>query len=225
MGLPAVDHAPAGLRRQVEAEQVVVALRDLLGDGPVPELLGQPVDLVVEHVGEALEEEEGQQVVLELGRVLCAPDGACGVPQHLLHGLGGRDFGLPAAPPGHAGGGLRFVDARPGCVDSGLGSQRGDGRPRRPLGHRRAALPPVHRRERHAKPLGKLLLRQVQPGADGLEGRRDSLPFCYICHICSIAAGKWEVKGAWYPCPDSNRGTRFRKPLLYPPELQGPVRG
>ena len=25
----------------------------------------------------------------------------------------------------------------------------------------------------------------------------------------------------WYPCPDSNRGTRFRKPVLYPPELQG----
>ncbi len=25
----------------------------------------------------------------------------------------------------------------------------------------------------------------------------------------------------WYPCPDSNRGKRFRKPLLYPPELQG----
>ena len=27
---------------------------------------------------------------------------------------------------------------------------------------------------------------------------------------------------SWYPCPDSNRGLRFRKPLLYPPELQGP---
>ena len=26
---------------------------------------------------------------------------------------------------------------------------------------------------------------------------------------------------SWYPCPDSNRGTRFRKPVLYPPELQG----
>ena len=26
---------------------------------------------------------------------------------------------------------------------------------------------------------------------------------------------------AEYPCPDSNRGARFRKPLLYPPELQG----
>jgi hypothetical protein len=25
----------------------------------------------------------------------------------------------------------------------------------------------------------------------------------------------------WYPCRDSNPGTRFRKPLLYPPELQG----
>ena len=30
--------------------------------------------------------------------------------------------------------------------------------------------------------------------------------------------------GRWYPCPDSNRGTRFRKPLLYPPELQGRIR-
>src|SRR3972149_3856584 len=25
----------------------------------------------------------------------------------------------------------------------------------------------------------------------------------------------------WYPCRDSNPGTRFRKPLLYPTELQG----
>ena len=25
----------------------------------------------------------------------------------------------------------------------------------------------------------------------------------------------------WYPCRDSNPGTWFRKPLLYPPELQG----
>ena len=28
-------------------------------------------------------------------------------------------------------------------------------------------------------------------------------------------------KCRWYPCRDSNPGTRFRKPLLYPPELQG----
>ena len=25
----------------------------------------------------------------------------------------------------------------------------------------------------------------------------------------------------WYPCRDSNPGLRFRKPPLYPPELQG----
>ena len=31
----------------------------------------------------------------------------------------------------------------------------------------------------------------------------------------------WESGVNSYPCPDSNRGTRFRKPLLYPPELQG----
>ena len=30
-----------------------------------------------------------------------------------------------------------------------------------------------------------------------------------------------EQGSMWYPCPDSNRGTRFRKPMLYPPELQG----
>ena len=29
----------------------------------------------------------------------------------------------------------------------------------------------------------------------------------------------WDT--SWYPCPDSNRGARFRKPVLYPPELQG----
>ena len=67
VGLSTADDAPSGLRGQVEPQKIMVALRDLLGDGSVPELLGQPVDLVVEHVGETLEEEEGQQVVLELG--------------------------------------------------------------------------------------------------------------------------------------------------------------
>ena len=32
---------------------------------------------------------------------------------------------------------------------------------------------------------------------------------------------RFHALGGWYPCPDSNRGPRFRKPLLYPPELQG----
>ena len=105
MGLPAADDAPAGLRWQVEAHQVVVALRDLLGDCAVPELLGQPVYLVIEHVGEALEEEKGQQIVLELGGVLLASDGAGGIPQHLLHGLGVGNGRLASAgpPPGNQG--------------------------------------------------------------------------------------------------------------------------
>ena len=59
VGLSTANDAPSGLRRQVEAQQVVVALCDLLCDGAVPKLLGQPVNLIVEHVGEALEEEEG----------------------------------------------------------------------------------------------------------------------------------------------------------------------
>ena len=31
----------------------------------------------------------------------------------------------------------------------------------------------------------------------------------------------WRCNGEEYPCPDSNRGSRFRKPALFPPELQG----
>ena len=102
--LPPAHDAPSGFRRQVEAQQAVVALRNFLCDGKVPELLRQSLDLVVEHIGEALEEEEGQQVVLELGRVLLAANGASSIPQHLFHGLGGWNVGLPAPgpPPGHA---------------------------------------------------------------------------------------------------------------------------
>ena len=49
-----------------------------------------------------------------------------------------------------------------------LGGKRSDSRPRCSLRRRNSALPPIHRRERHAKALGKLLLRQVQPRTDGL---------------------------------------------------------
>ena len=52
--LSPADDAPSGLRRQVETQQVVVALRDLPRGLLVPEVLGQPVDLVVENVRESL---------------------------------------------------------------------------------------------------------------------------------------------------------------------------
>ena len=102
--LPAADDSPTRFRRQVEAQQLVVALRNLLCDRPVSVLVGQPVDFVIEDIGEALEEEERQQVVLELGRILRASDRAGGVPQHLLHGLGGWNGRLASTrpPSGHA---------------------------------------------------------------------------------------------------------------------------
>ena len=80
VGFATADDAPSCLRREVEAQQLVVALGNLLRNLPVSILFGQPLDLVVEDVGEALEEEERQQVVLELGRILLATDGAGRVP-------------------------------------------------------------------------------------------------------------------------------------------------
>ena len=58
VGLPSTDDTPSGLRGQVEAQQLVVSLRDFLSYRTVPVLLGQPVDLIVEDIGEALEKEE-----------------------------------------------------------------------------------------------------------------------------------------------------------------------
>ena len=80
---------PPGFRWQIEAQQLVVILGNSLCDILIAVFFRQPLDLVVEDVREALEEEERQQVVLELGRVLLAANGARGIPKHLLHGLGG----------------------------------------------------------------------------------------------------------------------------------------
>ena len=87
MGLTTADDAPSRLRGQVEAQQLVVALGDLPGDVAVSVFLGQPLDFVVEDIRKALEKEERQQVILELGGILLAANGAGRVPQHLLHGL------------------------------------------------------------------------------------------------------------------------------------------
>ena len=74
------DHAPSCLRRQVEAQPARGRPRRFPRNLAVSVLLGQPLDLVVEDVREALEEEKRQQVVLELRRVLLAAYGAGGVP-------------------------------------------------------------------------------------------------------------------------------------------------
>ncbi len=48
--LPTADDRPARLGRQVEAQQSVVALGDLERRVAVAIFLGQPIDLVVEHI-------------------------------------------------------------------------------------------------------------------------------------------------------------------------------
>ena len=78
--------APAGGRRQVEAHQVVVVLDQPLGGRAAAELVAQAGDLVVEDVGQALEEDEGQDVVLELGCIHRSADLAGGFPQPGLEG-------------------------------------------------------------------------------------------------------------------------------------------
>ncbi|SIN58700.1 Uncharacterised protein [Mycobacteroides abscessus subsp. abscessus] len=50
----------------------MVVVRDLQGDVTVAVLLGESVDLVVKDIGQALEEEQWEQIVLELRRVLLA---------------------------------------------------------------------------------------------------------------------------------------------------------
>ena len=185
VGGAAADDAPARFRGQVEAQQGVVDVGDLGSDLPVAVFLGQPVDFVVEDVGQALEKKQRQQIVLELGGVLFAADGAGRVPQHLLHRLGGGDRGAAPRPAArHAGGGFGRVGSGFRGVDAGFGGERGDGCPGRPLRCGGAAFPAVDGCEGDAEPVRELLLRQVEIGADGLQGGRNVLD---VCHVCAIA--------------------------------------
>jgi hypothetical protein len=67
---------PARFRRDTEADELVVVIHQLGGGLPVAKRLGEMADLVLEHVGEALGEDERQDVVLELRGVERPPDGA-----------------------------------------------------------------------------------------------------------------------------------------------------
>ena len=181
----ATDDAPARFRGQVEPQQGVVALGDFRGDLPVAVFLGQPADFVVEDVGQTLEKQQRQQIVLELGGVLFAANGTRRVPQHLLHRLGRGGCGAAPRPATHhTRGGLGRVGSGFGGTDAGFGGERGDGRPGGLLRPGGAALPAVHGCEGHAEPVRELLLRQVEAGADGLQGGWNVLD---VCHVCAIA--------------------------------------
>ena len=63
------DLGPAGFLRDEEADELVVGIGELEGLLPGAELGFHVADFVLEHVRDALEEDERQDVVLELGRI------------------------------------------------------------------------------------------------------------------------------------------------------------
>ena len=86
-----------GLQRQEEADELVIALGELERLFPRPDLGGDAVQLVIKDIAEALGEDEREDEVLVLRRVLRAADGAGGVPDPgfeglVLLGLGGGGF-------------------------------------------------------------------------------------------------------------------------------------
>ena len=78
---PLGDLAPAGFLRDEEADELVVGIGELEGLLPGAELGFHVADFVLEHVGYALEEDERQDVVLELGRIHRPADDARGFPE------------------------------------------------------------------------------------------------------------------------------------------------
>ncbi len=68
------------LQRQVEADEFFVVLHQLERLGARTDLFGHAVQLVIEHIAQAFGEDERKNVVLELGRILRAANGAGGAP-------------------------------------------------------------------------------------------------------------------------------------------------
>ncbi len=70
----------ARLKRQIEADELLVVLNELERLGARADLLGDAVQFVVEHVAEPLGEDQREDEFLEFRRVLRAADRARGVP-------------------------------------------------------------------------------------------------------------------------------------------------
>ena len=68
------------LQRQVEADEFLVVLDELERLGPRADFLGDAVQLVIEDIAQALGEDERQDVVLVLRRILRAANGARRIP-------------------------------------------------------------------------------------------------------------------------------------------------
>jgi hypothetical protein len=63
---PLAEVRPAGLRWEIKAHQLVVTLHQVLRHLAASELPRQAIQLILKHIGEALEEDQRQDVVLKL---------------------------------------------------------------------------------------------------------------------------------------------------------------
>ena len=182
--LASADDRPAGLGRQVKAQQFVIAFGDLKRGGAIAIFLGQAPDLVVEDVGESFQEQERQEVILELGRIFLTSDRAGGIPQHLFHGFCGRSAGAcPGPSPSHLRCHFGRICVRLFHIEPRFGGESGNGRVRCFLGHIHATFPAVDGGERDTEAFCELLLRQIEAGADSAQGIGYVLRACHVCYI------------------------------------------
>ena len=108
------DEGPAGVLRHEELVLVAVGERRFPRHAPV---VDRALHLLVETVGEALEEEDGEDVVLVVGRVYLPPQDVGGLPQLALEFLAGQRHGVSS-------GGLYCLESVPHYrVPEGLPAQ------------------------------------------------------------------------------------------------------
>lgn len=87
------DDGPDGLlgivrqEREVEADELVIGLGELEGLLARADFSGYAVQLVVEHIAQALGEDQWQDEILVFGRILGTTDGASSVPDPGLDGF------------------------------------------------------------------------------------------------------------------------------------------
>ena len=76
----------------------------------------------------------------------------------------------PRSPTGNTSRGFGFIHGCFGVINTCFCGKCCNSRSSRPLGFGYTALPAVHRSKRNAKSVRELLLSEVKPGANGLQG-------------------------------------------------------
>jgi hypothetical protein len=81
------DERPATLGWNIEPDECVVLVDDGLSSLAIAYLVSDSLDLIIEHVGEALQKDQREDVVLELWGIQWPPDLAGGIPKPAFEGL------------------------------------------------------------------------------------------------------------------------------------------